>query len=216
VARVEIGGRREGQEVWARWIDGRVQGDREFLKIAGLDPGTLFEDPHAFVELIEKLLDKGSSSIVLDVPRGKRDREDVSPTAFTARTHSISGRKRFYSRTHWASRPTLEPLSLSDRGGERPARTEREKKRTAQSQSCRGERRAGQQEPGRKREIERYTLRDTEREQDAGGGPHAGDDSAGRDGKDRRCGAHADDDQCNCRREADAEGAQQKGAAEST
>jgi hypothetical protein len=69
VARVEIGGRREGQEVWARWIDGRVQGDREFLKIAGLDPGTLFEDPHAFVELIEKLLDKGSSSIVLDVPQ---------------------------------------------------------------------------------------------------------------------------------------------------
>jgi transposase len=28
VARVEIGGRRQGQEVWARWIDGRVQGDR--------------------------------------------------------------------------------------------------------------------------------------------------------------------------------------------
>lgn len=70
MARVEIGGRREGQEVWARWIDGRVQGDREFLKIAGLDPGTRFEDPHAFVELIEKLLDKGSSaSVVLDVPQ---------------------------------------------------------------------------------------------------------------------------------------------------
>jgi hypothetical protein len=69
VARVEIGGRREGQEVWVRWIDGRVQGDREFLKIAGLDPGTRFEDPHAFVELIEKLLDKGSASVVLDVPQ---------------------------------------------------------------------------------------------------------------------------------------------------
>jgi hypothetical protein len=31
-------------------------------------PGTRFEDPHAFVELIEKLLDKGSASVVLDVP----------------------------------------------------------------------------------------------------------------------------------------------------
>jgi len=68
VARVEIGGRRQGQEVWARWIDGEVQGDREFLKVAGLDPGTRFEDPHAFVELVETLLDKGSASVVLDVP----------------------------------------------------------------------------------------------------------------------------------------------------
>jgi hypothetical protein len=68
VARVEIGGRREGQEVWARWIDGRVQGDREFLKIAGLDPGTRFEDPHAFAELIEGLLDEGTASVVIDVP----------------------------------------------------------------------------------------------------------------------------------------------------
>jgi hypothetical protein len=68
VARVEIGGRRQGQEVWARWIDGRVQGDREFLKAAGLDPGTRFEDPHAFVELIEGLLDKGSANVVVDVP----------------------------------------------------------------------------------------------------------------------------------------------------
>ncbi len=71
VARVEIGGRREGQEVWARWIDGRVQGDREFLKVAGLDPGTRFEDPHAFVELIEKLLDKGTASVVLDLPQSQ-------------------------------------------------------------------------------------------------------------------------------------------------
>jgi hypothetical protein len=68
VARVEIGGRREGQEVWARWIDGAVQGDREFLKVAGLDPGTRFEDPHAFVELIQGLLDQGSATVVLDVP----------------------------------------------------------------------------------------------------------------------------------------------------
>jgi hypothetical protein len=68
VARVEIGGRREGQEVWARWIDGRVQGDREFLKVAGLDPGTRFEDPRAFAELIGGLLDEGSESVVIDVP----------------------------------------------------------------------------------------------------------------------------------------------------
>jgi hypothetical protein len=68
VARVEIGGRRGGQDVWARWIDGRVQGDREFLSVAGLDPETRFEDPHAFVELIEELLDKGTASVVLDVP----------------------------------------------------------------------------------------------------------------------------------------------------
>jgi hypothetical protein len=68
VARVEISGRRQGQEVWARWIDGHVQGDREFLTLAGLDPGTPFEDPHAFVELIEGLLDEGSANIVFDVP----------------------------------------------------------------------------------------------------------------------------------------------------
>jgi hypothetical protein len=68
VARVEIGGRREGQEVWARWIDGRVQGDREFLRIAGLDPGTPFEDPHEFAELVEGLLDKGTAVVVTDVP----------------------------------------------------------------------------------------------------------------------------------------------------
>jgi len=68
VARVEIGGRRGGQDVWARWIDGRVQGDREFLSVAGLDPGTRFEDPHAFVELINEFLDEGTASVVLDVP----------------------------------------------------------------------------------------------------------------------------------------------------
>jgi hypothetical protein len=68
VARVEIGGRRAGQEVWARWIDGTVQGDREFLKVAGLDPHTRFEDPHAFVELIQALLDKGSANVALDIP----------------------------------------------------------------------------------------------------------------------------------------------------
>jgi hypothetical protein len=57
--------------VWARWIDGTVQGDREeFLKVAGLDPDTHFEDPHAFVELIQALLDKGSATVVLDVPPG--------------------------------------------------------------------------------------------------------------------------------------------------
>jgi hypothetical protein len=65
---VEIGGRREGLEVRARWIDGRVQGDREFLRAAGLDPGTRFEDPHAFAELIQGLLDTGSESVVIDVP----------------------------------------------------------------------------------------------------------------------------------------------------
>ena len=40
MARVEIGGRGQGQDVWARWIDGRVQGDRGPLRVAGLDPGT--------------------------------------------------------------------------------------------------------------------------------------------------------------------------------
>jgi hypothetical protein len=68
MARVEIGGRREGKEVWARWIDGLVQGDREFLGVAGLDPDTRFEDPHAFVELIQGLLDEGTATVVLDVP----------------------------------------------------------------------------------------------------------------------------------------------------
>jgi hypothetical protein len=68
LARVEIGGRRQGQDVWARWIDGRVQGDRELLKVAGLDPSTRFEDPHEFVELIQGLLDTGTANVVLDVP----------------------------------------------------------------------------------------------------------------------------------------------------
>lgn len=68
MARVEIGGRREGKEVWARWIDGLVQGDRECLGVAGLDPDTRFEDPHAFVELIQGLLDPGTANVVLDVP----------------------------------------------------------------------------------------------------------------------------------------------------
>jgi hypothetical protein len=68
LARVEIGGRRQGQDVWARWIDGRVQGDRELLKVAGLDPGTRFEDPHEFVDLIQGLLDPGTATVVLDVP----------------------------------------------------------------------------------------------------------------------------------------------------
>lgn len=68
MARVEIGGRRQGQDVWARWIDGRVQGDREFLRLAGLDPGTAFDDPHAFVELVEGLLDPGTATVVADVP----------------------------------------------------------------------------------------------------------------------------------------------------
>jgi hypothetical protein len=70
LARVEIGGRRGGQDVWARWIDGAVQGDREFLKVAGLDPDTRFEDPHAFVDLIQALLDEGSATVVLDIPPG--------------------------------------------------------------------------------------------------------------------------------------------------
>ena len=68
MARVEIGGRRLGQDVWARWIDGRVQGDRGLLHVAGLDPGTRFEDPHAFAELVERFLDEGTATVVLDVP----------------------------------------------------------------------------------------------------------------------------------------------------
>jgi hypothetical protein len=67
VARVEIGGRRQGQDVWARLIDGQVQGDRELLRVAGLDPGTRFENPHAFAELVEGFLDEGTATVVLDV-----------------------------------------------------------------------------------------------------------------------------------------------------
>jgi hypothetical protein len=73
VARVEIGGRRQGQDVWARWIDERVQGDRELLRVAGLDPGTRFVDPHAFAELVEGFLDEGTATVVLDVPPNRPD-----------------------------------------------------------------------------------------------------------------------------------------------
>jgi hypothetical protein len=79
VARVEIGGRRAGQDVWARWIDGAVQGDRDFLKVAGLDPDTRFEDPHEFVELIQALLDKGSATVVLDIPPGPSPSPPLDP-----------------------------------------------------------------------------------------------------------------------------------------
>jgi hypothetical protein len=79
VARVEIGGRRAGQEVWARWIDGAVQGDREFLQVAGLDPDRRFEDPHAFVELIEALLDEGSATVALDIPPRPSPSRPVDP-----------------------------------------------------------------------------------------------------------------------------------------
>ena len=79
VARVEIGGRRAGQEVWARWIDGTVQGDREFLKVAGLDPDTRFEDPYEFVELIQALLDKGSATVVRDIPPGQSPSPPLDP-----------------------------------------------------------------------------------------------------------------------------------------
>lgn len=68
MARVEIGGRRQGQDVWARWVDGRVQGDRELLRVAGLDPRARFEDPHAFTELVEGLLDQGTAAVVRDLP----------------------------------------------------------------------------------------------------------------------------------------------------
>jgi hypothetical protein len=47
---------------------GACKATGEFLRIAGLDPGTRFEDPHAFVELVEGLLDAGSVNTVLDVP----------------------------------------------------------------------------------------------------------------------------------------------------
>jgi hypothetical protein len=36
--------------------------------VAGLDPGTRFEDPHAFVELIQEFLDQGTTTVVLDLP----------------------------------------------------------------------------------------------------------------------------------------------------
>ena len=68
MARVEIGGRRQGQDVWARWIDGRVQGDRDLLQLAGLDPDTPFEDPHAFVEVVVALLDTGRATGGAHVP----------------------------------------------------------------------------------------------------------------------------------------------------
>ena len=68
MARVEIGGRRQGLDVWARWVDGRVEGDRGLLRVAGLDPGTRFEDPHAFAELVEGFLDEGTATVVSDVP----------------------------------------------------------------------------------------------------------------------------------------------------
>jgi hypothetical protein len=45
-----------------------VQGDRGLLRVAGLEPGTSFEDPHAFVELVDGFLDDGTATVVLDVP----------------------------------------------------------------------------------------------------------------------------------------------------
>ena len=47
---------------------GTCKATGEFLRVAGLDPGTRFEDPHAFVELIQGLLDQGTANVILDVP----------------------------------------------------------------------------------------------------------------------------------------------------
>lgn len=73
-----------------------------------------------FVELIEKLLDKGSASVVLDVPRGSVTASDVSPIAFTAHTQH-PGYEAFTASCWSRSRSQIS-------GSERPARTEREKK----------------------------------------------------------------------------------------
>ena len=141
---------------------------------------------------------------------------DGSPIAVTARTqYPGPGSVFYFERLQALTVSCWSGFRSQISGSERPARTEREKERTAKSYSCRGERRAGQQEPGRKREVERDILRDAEREQHTGRRPHAGDGSAGRDGKYRRRGAHAQDEERGCRREADAEGTQQEGAAES-
>jgi hypothetical protein len=45
-----------------------VQGDRGLLTAVGPRSGYTFEDPHAFVELIQELLDQGTTTVVLDLP----------------------------------------------------------------------------------------------------------------------------------------------------
>jgi hypothetical protein len=67
--------------------------------------------------------------------------------------------------------------TLPDRSIIRTAGAEREQKRSSQSDRSRGERRAGQQETGRKRIVDGDTLRDAEGVQHAGHRPHAGDGS---------------------------------------
>ena len=80
-----------------------------------------------------------------------------------------------------------------DRSSIRTAGAEREQKRSSQSDRSRGERRAGQQETGRKRIVDGDTLRDAEGVQHAGRRPHAGDGSTGRDWNDCRRAAYAED-----------------------
>src|SRR5213592_227714 len=80
-------------------------------------------------------------------PRGKRDRKRREPDRlYGAHTASGPGSVFYFEGLRGVHGLMLERLSLPDRGCERPARTKREKKRSAHSQSCRGERRAGQQE----------------------------------------------------------------------
>jgi hypothetical protein len=60
-----------------------------------------------FVELIEKLLDKGSASVVLDVPQRQRDRKRREPDS-VYRAHTASGLRGVHGLM-------LEPLSLPDK-----------------------------------------------------------------------------------------------------
>ena len=80
--------------MWARWIDGAVQGDREFLKVAGLDPDTRFEDPHAFVELIQALLDEDRPLSSSTSRPGHRRASRTSMTLSTTRPHEPRERRR--------------------------------------------------------------------------------------------------------------------------
>ena len=110
--------------MWARWIDGAVQGDREFLKVAGLDPDTGFEDPHAFVELVQALLDEGSATVVLDIPPGPEGAggpTTLAPRQTALPSSSSSRRLAALSRRSEGQSTRNRPPSARDRGRGDPA-----------------------------------------------------------------------------------------------
>ena len=73
MARVEIGGRRQGLDVWARWIDGRARRPRNSSASPASTRARALTIRTRSRSLVEGFLDPGTANVVLDVPRSPPD-----------------------------------------------------------------------------------------------------------------------------------------------